>query len=72
MRDMGEQCSKHRVARLLRCEGIKAQRAYGKHPRLRGGTPAVVAPNLRSQQFTMNAPNKVWVTDIARMRGGCI
>ena len=64
MRDMGEQCSRHRVARLLRCEGIKAQRGYGKRPRVRGGTPAVVAPNLLSQQFSVQAPNKVWVTDI--------
>lgn len=54
MRDMGEQCSRHRVARLLRCEGIKAQRGYGKRPRVRGGTPAVVAPNLLSQQFSVN------------------
>jgi putative transposase len=64
MRDMGEQCSRHRVARLLRCAGIKAQRGYGKRPCVRGGVPAVVAPNLLSQQFTVNEPNKVWVTDI--------
>ncbi|MNT49798.1 Integrase core domain protein [compost metagenome] len=32
--------------------------------RVRDGTPAVVAPNLLSQQFTVNAPNKVWETDI--------
>jgi len=49
MRDMGESCSRHRVARLLRCEGIKAQRGYGKRPRVKGGAPAVVAPNLLSQ-----------------------
>jgi putative transposase len=64
MCDMGEQCSRHRVARLLRCEGIKAQRGYGKRPRIKGAAPAVVAPNLLSQQFTVTAPNKVWVTDI--------
>ena len=64
MRDLGESCSKHRVARLLRCEGLKAQRGYGKRPRVRGGAPAVVAPNLLSQQFTVDAPNKAWVTDI--------
>lgn len=29
MRDLGEACSRHRVARLLRCEGLKAQRGYG-------------------------------------------
>ena len=64
MRDMGEQCSRHRVARLLRCAGIKSQRGYGKRPCAKGGVPAAVAPNLLSQQFTVKAPNKVWVTDI--------
>lgn len=64
MRDLGELCSKHRVARLLRCEGLKTQRGYGKRPRVRGSAPAVVAPNLLSQQFTVDAPNTVWVTDI--------
>lgn len=64
MRDMGESCSRHRVARLLRCEGIKAQLGYSKRPRIKGGAPAVVAPNLLSQQFTVDAPNKAWVTDI--------
>ena len=64
MRDMGEQCSRHRVARLLRCEGLKAQRGYGTRPRVRGGVPAVVAPHVLSQQFTVNAPNTVCVTDI--------
>ena len=76
MRDMGESCSRHRVARLLRCEGIKAQRGYSKRPRIKGGAPAVVAPNLLSQQFTVDAPNKAWVTDITyiktHMRDGCI
>ena len=64
MRDMGEQCSRHRVARLLRCAGIKSQRGYGKRPGAKGGLPSAVAPNLLSQQFTVKAPNKVWVTDI--------
>ena len=68
MRDMGEQCSRHRVARLLRCAGIKSQRGYGKRPCAKGGVPAAVAPNLLSQQFTVNAPNKVWVTDITYIR----
>ena len=64
MRDLGESCSRHRVAKLLRSAGLKAQRGYGKRPRVRGGVPAVVAPNLLSQQFAVNEPNKVWVTDI--------
>ena len=64
MRDMGKSCSRHHVARLLRCEGLKDQRGYGKRPRVKGGAPAVVAPNLLSPQFTVDASNKAWVTDI--------
>ena len=64
MRDLGESCSRHRVARLLRCEGLKAQRGYGKRPGPQGGAPAIVAPNLLEQQFTVGAPNTAWVTDI--------
>lgn len=64
MRDLGEHCSRHRVAKLLRHKGLKAQRGYGQRPRPRGGAAAVVAPNLLEQQFRVDAPNKVWVTDI--------
>lgn len=64
MRDLGESCSRHRVARLLRTDGIKAQRGYGKRPRQHGGAPAIVAPNLLEQQFSVSAPNTAWVTDI--------
>ena len=64
MRDLGESCSRHRVARLLRCKGLKAQRGYGKRPGPQGGAPAIVAPNLLEQQFTVGAANTAWVTDI--------
>ena len=64
MRDLGETCSRHRVAKLLRAEGIKAQRGYRKRPRQHGGAPAIVAPNLLEQQFTVSTPNTAWVTDI--------
>ncbi|MDH5857639.1 IS3 family transposase [Lampropedia aestuarii] len=64
MRDLGESCSRHRVARLLRCEGLKAQRGYRKRPYSKAGAPAIFAPNLLEQQFTVQAPNMAWVTDI--------
>ena len=64
MRDLGESCSRHRVAKLLRHEGLKAQRGYGRRPHPRGGAAAVVAPNLLEQQFTVSEPNMAWVTDI--------
>lgn len=44
MRDLGERCGKHRVARLLRLEGLRSQTGYRRRPGMRGGQPAVVAP----------------------------
>mgnify|MGYP006167697413 CR=1 FL=1 len=68
MRDLGEQCGKHRVARLLRCEGIRSQTGYRRRSSARGGKPAVVAPNHLNRQFTPDQPNRSWVTDITYIR----
>ena len=32
MRDLGERCGKHRVARLLKAEGLRSQTGYGRRP----------------------------------------
>jgi len=68
MRDLGERCGKHRVARLLRLEGLRSQTGYRRRPGPRGGTPAVVAPNHLQRQFTVHAPNQSWVTDMTYIR----
>ena len=68
MRDLGERCSKHRVAKLLKQEGLQAQRGYRKRSGSRGGQPAVVAPNVLEQQFSVEMPNQAWVTDITYIR----
>lgn len=44
MRDLGETCGKHRVARLLKLEGLRSQTGYRCRPGMRGGKPALVAP----------------------------
>ena len=54
MRDMGEQCSRHRVARLLRCAGIKSQRGYGKRPCAKGGVPAMEKLNKEKAALLYN------------------
>ncbi len=59
MRDLGERCGKHRVARLLKLEGLRSQTGYGRRPGVRGGKPALVAPNhlqrhLGSPRFQCN------------------
>ncbi len=64
MRDLGE----HRVARLLRLEGLRSLTGYRRRPGMRGGKPAVVAPNHLQRQFTVAQPNQSWVTDITYIR----
>ena len=68
MRDLGERCGKHRVARLLKIEGLRSQTGYSRRPGLRGGKPAVVAPNHLQRQFKVAQPNQSWVTDITYIR----
>lgn len=69
MRDRGETCGKHRVARLLRREGIRSQTGYRRRASGgRGGRPATVAPNHLARQFTPEQPNQSWVTDITYIR----
>jgi len=68
LRDLGEQCGKHRVARLMKGEGLRAQVGYGRRPRPRGGRVSTVAPNHLDRQFDVAAPNTHWVTDITYIR----
>jgi putative transposase len=68
LRDLGESCGKHRVARLMKREGLKAQRGYGRRPAPHGGRTAVVAPNRLEQRFDVPAPDRHWVTDITYLR----
>ena len=67
LRESGETCSKHRVARLMRENRLRALHGY----RTRGwsvGKPSVVVPNRLQRQFTVTRRNKAWVTDITYIR----
>ncbi|ARV18562.1 hypothetical protein AEP_01618 [Curvibacter sp. AEP1-3] len=68
IRDLGEQCGKHRVARVLPCEGIRSQTGCRRRSSAPGGKPAVVAPKHLNRQFTPDQPNRSWVTDITNIR----
>lgn len=68
LRALGERCSRHRVARLMRLEGLRAQVGYRRRPRAAGGKPSVVAPNVLEQRFAVAEPNTHWVTDITYLR----
>lgn len=67
LREIGEQCGKHRVARLMRAHRLKAQRGY-KAPRPIAGRPSLLAPNHLNRAFTVDQPDKAWVTDITYIR----
>jgi putative transposase len=67
LREAGETCSKHRVARLMRVNKIRALHGYRtRHYSV--GKPAVIAPDLVKRNFDVVRPNKVWVTDITYIR----
>lgn len=69
LREEGESCGKHRIARLMRRAGLKAQVGYGKaHPRAYAGSISVIAPNQLNRQFYASVPNTHWVTDITYIR----
>lgn len=67
LRESGERCSRHRVRRLMRVDGIRAEIGYGRKPRHRGG-PVGMVENVLNRDFSPSDPNKVWVTDITYIR----
>jgi putative transposase len=61
----GIQAGKHRIARLMRENGIVGKTPRRKRPRTTQrakGAPA--APNLLAQNFTASRPNQIWLADI--------
>jgi transposase InsO family protein len=60
----GFACGRHRVARLMRREGIRPRKRQTWHPVTTQRQPGVVpAPNHLNQEFSANAANKKWVSD---------
>ena len=67
LREAGEVCSRNRVARLMRVHKIRAQRSY-KTRRYTYSKPAITIPNRLKQEFNVDSPDNVWVTDITYIR----
>lgn len=67
LREAGESCGKHRVAKIMKANKIKAIRGY-KKPRHVAGRPSIIAPNRLNREFTVNRPDSAWVTDITYLR----
>ena len=67
LREAGETCGKHRVAKIMKANKIKAVRGY-KQPRHVAGRPSIIAPNRLNREFTVERPDSAWVTDITYLR----
>lgn len=67
LREAGEQCGKHS------CGPTDASPSDQGHSRLQtprriAGRPSIVSPNHLNREFTVQAPDQAWVTDITYIR----
>jgi putative transposase len=67
LREAGESCSKHRVARLMRVNKIRALHGYRTRP-YTATKPSAQIPNVLQRNFNIAKPNRAWVTDITYIR----
>jgi putative transposase len=67
LREAGETCSVHRVAKIMRKNKLKAQIGY-KRRYVKGGSTSHIADNVLNRGFNPDAPNKSWVSDITYVR----
>ena len=67
LRERGETCSKHHVARLMRENGLRALHGY-RTRNITVAKPHVLIPNVLQRQFTVSRPNEAWMTDITYIR----
>jgi putative transposase len=67
LRELGEICSKHRVARLKRENALwtKRRRRFVRIAKADAGHAR--ADNLLQRNFTTAAPNRVWVADVTNV-----
>jgi len=64
LRDEGINCSRKRIARLMRKAHLSAKRKRRRVMTTKRDMTHPVAPNLLNREFTATEPNKKWVTDI--------
>jgi putative transposase len=64
LRERGHAVGKHRVARIMRENGLRARPRRRFRRTTESGHKLPVAPNLLERRFTSSAPNQAWVGDI--------
>lgn len=57
-------CGRHRVARLMRAHGIRAKQARRFQVTTDSRHSFTIAPNRLDRDFTVAAPNRVWMGDL--------
>src|SRR5437763_13501498 len=57
-------CAKKRIARLMRERNISAARKRRQGKKTDSNHSSPIAPNLLKRDFTADAPNKKWMTDM--------
>ena len=67
LRDAGEICSVHRVAKIMRENRLRAQVGY-KRRYMKGGKLGSIAGNILDRKFSPDMPNQAWVSDITYVR----
>jgi putative transposase len=62
--DQGASCGRHRVARLMRKEGIRPPKRHKRHPVTTQRQSGIIpAPNRLNQDFSATTANTKWVSD---------
>ncbi|MCA9465612.1 MAG: IS3 family transposase, partial [Nitrospira sp.] len=64
LRQQGERCGKHRIARLMREEGLRGIPARKPWKGRKSGDCPAGITNQLARDFTAPGPNAKWVTDI--------
>jgi transposase InsO family protein len=68
LRTQGKTCGRHRVARLMRENGMQARRKKRFHKTTDSNHSHPCAENLVAREFTVSVPNQVWVSDVTYIR----
>ena len=64
LQEEGQSAGRHRVARIMRDNGLRAKAAKKYKATTNSNHSLPVAPNLLEQNFTADAPDQKWVSDI--------
>ena len=66
----GVPCSRNRIARLMKEQGIQVKAKPAFKVTTQSDHDQPIAPNLLQQDFAVDQPNRVWVSDISYIATG--